>query len=36
MKEFEDKSHLLIEKSLNDKDDDIIRARNWNPTLEHR
>ena len=34
MKEFEDKSHLLIARSLNDMFDDVVRVRVLNPTLE--
>ena len=34
MKEFEDKSHLLIARSLNDMVDDIVWVRVLNPTLE--
>ena len=34
MKEFEDKSHLLIARSLNDMVDDVVWVRVRNPTLE--
>ena len=34
MKEFEDKSHFLIARSLNDMVDDIVWFRVMNPTLE--
>ena len=34
MKEFEDKSHLLIARSLNDMVDDVVRVRVLNLTLE--
>ena len=34
MKEFEDKSHLLIARSLNDMVDDVVWVRLLNPTLE--
>ena len=33
MKEFEDKSHLIIAKSLNDMVDDVVWVRVLNPTL---
>ena len=34
MKEFEDKSHLLIARSLNDMVDDVVWVRVLNPELE--
>ena len=34
MKEFEDKSYLLIARSLNDMVDDVVWVRVLNPTLE--
>ena len=34
MKEFEDKSHLLIARSLNDMVEDVVWVRVLNPTLE--
>ena len=34
MKEFEDKSHLLIARSLKDMVDDVVWVRVLNPTLE--
>ena len=34
MKEFEDKSHLLTARSLNDMVDDVVWVRVLNPTLE--
>ena len=34
MKEFEDKSHLLIARSLNDMVDDVVWVRVLNSTLE--
>ena len=34
MKEFEDESHLLIARSLNDMVDDVVWVRVLNPTLE--
>ena len=34
MKEFEDKSHSLIARSLNDMIDDVVWVRVLNPTLE--
>ena len=34
MKEFEDKSHLLIARSLNDMVDDVVWVRVLNPTLQ--
>ena len=34
MKEIEDKSHLLIARSLNDMVDDVVWVRVLNPTLE--
>ena len=34
LKEFEDKSHLLIARSLNDMVDDVVWVRVLNPTLE--
>ena len=34
MKKFEDKSHLLIARSLIDMVDDVVWVRVLNPTLE--
>ena len=34
MKGFEDKSHLLIARSLNDMVDDVVWVRALNPTIE--
>ena len=36
MKEFEDKSHLLIARSLSDMVDDVIWVWILNPTLEQK
>ena len=35
-KEFEDKTNLLIARSLNDKIDDVVWVRVLNTTLDHR
>ena len=36
IKEFEDKTNLLIARSLNDKIDDVVWVRVLNTTLDHR
>ena len=36
LKEFEDKSHLLIARSLNDMIDDVVWVRVLNPTVEQK